>query len=181
MSATVLFQIKDILHRIDERSPQHLLKTTERFHTIYITESTPNIALDICITLVACYINYLLLNRVFGVNVSLQLCYAVVLTLIIAYNIKYLLLKKFIESNKNPPMFIIMYTFIFAIVGAPLFTYMLLKKYYGESQITFKNMTFIVLSYGLSYLLVYPFTTLRQKKDIEINEMPPVDVNKVSV
>ena len=111
-------------------------------------------------------------------DVSLQLCYAVALTLIIAYNIKYLLLKKFIESNKNPPMFIIMYTFIFAIVGAPLFTYLVLKKYYGEGQITIKNISFIVLSYGLAYLFVYPFTTLRQKKDIAINDIPPVNVNK---
>lgn len=172
MSATVLFQIKDILHKID---------TTERFHTIYITESPPNIALDTCITLVACYINYLLLNRVFGVEVSLQLCYAVALTLIIAYNIKYLLLKKFIESNKNPPMFIIMYTFIFAIVGAPLFTYLVLKKYYGEEQITIKNMAFIVLSYGLAYLFVYPFTTLRKKKDIVINDIPQVNINKENI
>lgn len=107
MSSTVLFQIKDILHKLD---------TTERFHTIYTTESPPNIALDTCITLIACYINYLLLNRVFGVDVSLQLCYAVALTLIIAYNIKYLLLKKFIESSKNPPMFIIMLIHLFLLL-----------------------------------------------------------------
>jgi len=163
MSATVLFQIKDMIDKLDSRS----LDSTERFHTVYITEPPPNIALDTCLTLIACYINYLLLNRVFGGSISLQLCYAVALTLIVAYNIKYLLLKKFIESNKNPPAFIIMYTFIFAIIGAPLFTYLVLKKYYGESQITFKNMAIIVLCYGLAYLFVYPLTTLRRKSSNE--------------